>query len=226
MMASSMPTANGNHVQSSTPAAPLPGVRSSDLLWAALTADSGGAVLVYDANGRIICANSAAGTLLGTTDDLAQKSLHEVLPAPIAEERLAHARQVIETGAPVVLDGMIHGRLTRATLRAVRGESPQESRVLETIRPTTAAETRPEGVTYARAKTDDEGALGQLTAREREVLVHIGKGLSTAEIASTLGRSTKTVEWHRVSLGNKLGITNRVELARIAIKAGVTSLDD
>ncbi|HZW09376.1 MAG TPA: helix-turn-helix transcriptional regulator [Phycisphaerales bacterium] len=210
-----------------TTAAPLPGVRSSDLLWAALTADSGSAVLVYDANGRIICANAAAARLLGVAgDELAQKSLHEVLPAPIAEERLAHARQVVETGAPVVLDGMLAGRFTRATLRAVRGESPQESRVLETIRPTSAGEGKPEGVVYARAKTDDEGALGQLTAREREVLVHIGRGLSTAEIASTLGRSTKTVEWHRVSLGNKLGITNRVELARIAIKAGVTSLED
>lgn len=65
-----------------------------------------------------------------------------------------------------------------------------------------------------------------MTAREREVLIHIGRGLSTAEIASTLGRSTKTVEWHRVSLGNKLGITNRVELARIAIRAGVTALED
>jgi DNA-binding NarL/FixJ family response regulator len=34
----------------------------------------------------------------------------------------------------------------------------------------------------------------------------------------------KTIEWHRVSLGTKLGVTNRVELARIAIRAGVVGL--
>lgn len=226
-MASSAPTTNGNHVQS-VPAAPPVAMRGSDALWAALTSDSGSAVLVYDTNGRITSANRAATRLLGVADgvDLAHKALHDAMPAAIAEERLAHARHVVETGAPMVVDGMLAGRLTRATLRPIRGESPQETRVLETIRPATAAEAKPDGVTYVRAKTDDEGPLGQLTAREREVLVHIGRGLSTAEIASTLGRSTKTVEWHRVSLGNKLGITNRVELARIAIRAGVTPLED
>ncbi len=225
-MASTAPTSNGNQVQTSA-AAPLAGVRGTDALWAALTTDSGSAVLVYDTNGRVTCANGAAARLLGADGaDLSQKSLHEVMPAAIAEERLAHARQVIETGAPMVLEGMLAGRLTRATLRPIRGESPQETRVLETIRPTTTAEPKPDGIAYARARSDDEGLLGQLTAREREVLIHIGRGLSTAEIASTLGRSTKTVEWHRVSLGNKLGITNRVELARIAIRAGVTALED
>lgn len=226
-MGSSAPLTNGNHVQSAAPTPPL-GARGSDALWAALTGDSGSAVLVYDANGRITCANQAAARLLGVADggDLTHKALHDAMPAAIAEERLAYARHVVETGSPMVVDGMLAGRLTRATLRPIRGESPQETRVLETIRPATAGEAKPEGFTYTRAKTDDEGQLGQLTAREREVLIHIGRGLSTAEIASTLGRSTKTVEWHRVSLGNKLGITNRVELARIAIRAGVTPLDD
>jgi DNA-binding NarL/FixJ family response regulator len=54
----------------------------------------------------------------------------------------------------------------------------------------------------------------------------IGIGLSTADIARRLERSVKTVEWHRVSLGEKLGVTNRVELARIAIAAGLVSLDE
>ena len=57
-----------------------------------------------------------------------------------------------------------------------------------------------------------------------EILRLIGEGLSTSEIAENLHRSVKTVEWHRVSLGNKLGVTNRVELARIAISAGLVTL--
>lgn len=201
--------------------------QNCDLLWSALTADSGGAVIVYDAQGRITCANKAAGRFLQAGEgELGSKALHDIMPAPIAEERLAHARKVLDSGVPMVIDGMLSGRLMRTTLRPVRGESANEHRVLETIRPIAAEEPRPEGMDYLRAKTDDEGVLGKLTTREREVLFHIGRGLSTAEIATTLGRSTKTVEWHRVSLGNKLGITNRVELARIAIRAGVTGVED
>lgn len=42
-----------------------------------------------------------------------------------------------------------------------------------------------------------------LTPREREVLRGIACGLTTAEIAQELRRSTKTIEGHRVSLGIK-----------------------
>jgi DNA-binding CsgD family transcriptional regulator len=36
----------------------------------------------------------------------------------------------------------------------------------------------------------------------------------------------KTIEWHRVSLGEKLGVVNRVEIARIAIAAGLVGVDE
>ena len=77
-----------------------------------------------------------------------------------------------------------------------------------------------------RARVDAPGVLGELSERELEVLRLISLGLSTAQIAKAMGRSVKTVEWHRVSLGDKLGVTNRVELARIAIRAGLVSVDD
>jgi DNA-binding NarL/FixJ family response regulator len=80
------------------------------------------------------------------------------------------------------------------------------------------------GVTAARV--NDDGALSVLTTREMEILKLIGLGLSSADIAKRLGRSVKTVEWHRVSLGDKLNVTNRVELARIAIAAGLVGVSD
>ncbi|MCA9299765.1 MAG: response regulator transcription factor, partial [Phycisphaerales bacterium] len=73
----------------------------------------------------------------------------------------------------------------------------------------------------SRVSRHDAGDLACLTKRERDVLALIGQGLSTAQIAKHLHRSVKTIEWHRVSLGNKLQVTNRVELARIAIRAGI-----
>lgn len=67
--------------------------------------------------------------------------------------------------------------------------------------------------------------LESLTNREREVLGLIGQGLSLAEIADRLYRSQKTIQTHRLSLGRKLGASNRVELARFAIQAGLAPLD-
>ncbi len=68
--------------------------------------------------------------------------------------------------------------------------------------------------------------LETLTAREREVLALIGRGMSLPQIAHRLHRSRKTVESHRLSLGRKLDASNRVELARIAITAGLAPLTD
>ena len=73
---------------------------------------------------------------------------------------------------------------------------------------------------------DVTSVIESLTKREREVLKHIGQGLSLPEIAEKLYRSQKTIESHRLSLGRKLGMSNRVELARFAIQAGLAPLPD
>lgn len=66
--------------------------------------------------------------------------------------------------------------------------------------------------------------LDSLSPREREVLILIAEGKSLMQIAQTLHRSLKTVESHRLSLGRKLSVSNRVELARIAIANGLVTL--
>ncbi len=67
--------------------------------------------------------------------------------------------------------------------------------------------------------------LDVLTPREREILALIAEGESLPEIAQRLHRSLKTIESHRLSLGRKLNASNRVELARIAIAAGLVKID-
>jgi FixJ family two-component response regulator len=59
--------------------------------------------------------------------------------------------------------------------------------------------------------------LLQVTPREREVLDMVAAGLSTKEIARTLGLSPRTVETHRANLGAKLGTTSVAEMVRIAL---------
>lgn len=60
-----------------------------------------------------------------------------------------------------------------------------------------------------------------LTAREDEVVKLIAEGYSSREIASTLVISYKTVERHRANILAKLGMRDRTELTRYAIRAGL-----
>jgi DNA-binding NarL/FixJ family response regulator len=60
-----------------------------------------------------------------------------------------------------------------------------------------------------------------LTSREDEVLKLIAEGLSSKEIAKALTISVKTVERHRANILGKLGMRDRTQLTRYAIRAGL-----
>jgi len=60
-----------------------------------------------------------------------------------------------------------------------------------------------------------------LTERENQVLKLVAEGQSSQEIADTLVISIKTVEKHRASLLAKLGMRDRTQLTRYAIRAGL-----
>jgi len=64
-------------------------------------------------------------------------------------------------------------------------------------------------------------AIGMLSAREREVLQLISEGLSSKEIAESLGVSPRTVEAHRANVMEKLGIHKVAGLVRFAIREGI-----
>jgi DNA-binding NarL/FixJ family response regulator len=59
--------------------------------------------------------------------------------------------------------------------------------------------------------------MGQLTDREAEVLLLIGKGNSTVSIAKSLGLSVKTVETHQAHIKEKLGFSTGKEMVQFAI---------
>ncbi|MDN4162207.1 response regulator [Nocardioides abyssi] len=60
-----------------------------------------------------------------------------------------------------------------------------------------------------------------LTAREDQVLKLVAEGASTREIARLLTISPKTVERHRANILAKLGMNDRTQLTRYAIRAGL-----
>jgi DNA-binding NarL/FixJ family response regulator len=72
-----------------------------------------------------------------------------------------------------------------------------------------------------RARQGDPLPPRAITDREEEILKLVAEGHSTKEIAEMLFISVKTVERHRSNILQKLGLRNRLELTRYAIRAGL-----
>jgi DNA-binding NarL/FixJ family response regulator len=60
-----------------------------------------------------------------------------------------------------------------------------------------------------------------LTPREDEVIKLIAEGYASTEIAEALTISLRTVERHRANILAKLGMRDRTQLTRYAIRAGL-----
>ena len=71
-----------------------------------------------------------------------------------------------------------------------------------------------------RAKENGSGA-DPLTPRELEILKLIAEAHTSKDIAEMLVISVKTVERHRANILEKLGMRDRVELTRYAIRRGL-----
>lgn len=80
-------------------------------------------------------------------------------------------------------------------------------------------------ITLADLAADYHDPLRQLSAREREVLQLVVEGQSSAEIASRLFLSPKTVETYRVRIMQKLNRHDLPSLIRFAIQHGLSPLE-
>jgi DNA-binding NarL/FixJ family response regulator len=72
-----------------------------------------------------------------------------------------------------------------------------------------------------RAASGEAPAADPLSPRESEVLKLVAEGYMTKQIAETLVIAEKTVERHRANILEKLGMRDRVELTRYAIRRGL-----
>ena len=94
-----------------------------------------------------------------------------------------------------------------SAIRAVHaGESPVDAAVA--------------GRLLAEVADATPGPRQSLTAREREVLVLIARGLPNKLIARDLGVSEKTVKTHVSNILGKLGLTDRTQAALYAVREG------
>ena len=78
-----------------------------------------------------------------------------------------------------------------------------------------------------RVRTGEELDLGELLSdREREVVKLTAEGHTAQQAADILSLSPKTVETYRHRAMQKLGLTNRAELVRYALRAGLLTEEE
>ena len=123
--------------------------------------------------------------------------LGSVDPGPVREARRAGLRNVVTTQVPAagfaqILRALVEGRVDGARDGGKR-----------------------DGGGRAR---DGDGGVGELTAREREVLGLLVEGARNEEIALRLGISLSTVRSHVHSLLTKLHARSRLEAAARAVR--------
>jgi PAS domain S-box-containing protein len=76
-----------------------------------------------------------------------------------------------------------------------------------------------DSVAATRAKAAKD-AVGLLSPRQREILVHMATGKLNKQIAYELGLSERTVKMHRSSVIRTLGVRTSADAIRVAVEAG------
>ncbi len=207
-----------------------------DPFFAGMVGDPLAAVAIIDMQGRMIYTNpqwdrvqTAAHRL--HVDTLKGRLIEEVFPPEHAREHRELALRAASRRRPFVIRKCCAGRMyavwTYPVFPPTRFSASQPV-FLFVVRPEIVDEDILEvcGDQIAASvdfQHNDLGPLSVLTNRELQVLALIARGMSTKEIAGTLNRSVKTVESHRTSIGNKLKIDDRVHLAEVARRAGLTT---
>ncbi|XRQ05771.1 response regulator [Actinomadura welshii] len=74
---------------------------------------------------------------------------------------------------------------------------------------------------YLGRDRDGDGPDSLLTPREEEIIKLVAEGHSSKEIAEMLTISVKTVDRHRANVLAKLGMRDRLELTKYAIRVGL-----
>jgi two-component system nitrate/nitrite response regulator NarL len=129
-----------------------------------------------------------------------------------------NAKQVLEAlqlGARGVLLKKRVAELTTALEVVMRGqywiESQSVSNVVQVVQQLAAANPQP---------SQPQNRFG-LTARETQIISFITQGCMNRDIANSLSITEETVKRHLTNIFNKVGMSNRLELALFAIEHGL-----
>jgi predicted ATPase/DNA-binding CsgD family transcriptional regulator len=115
--------------------------------------------------------------------------------------------------------------LQQALRRAGRALGPARARAAEergaAMNPAAAAEYALMLTAPGAPQSRQPGALGKLSARERELVTLVARGRTDAQIAADLSISVRTVHTHLDRIRDKTGCRRRADLTRLALQTGL-----
>ncbi|MFC5265447.1 helix-turn-helix transcriptional regulator [Kribbella qitaiheensis] len=114
----------------------------------------------------------------------------------------------------------------RSAAAAAAGHAPLIAEIRALARRARISLDTPSSATMAAPPTPDWGALYGLTDRELLVLRLVASGRTNSEIGAQLFISPKTASVHVTHILRKLGVTNRVQAATVAERAGLIDETD
>lgn len=139
---------------------------------------------------------------LAALDELARRGVDWPVIVLTGEGDIASAVQAMKSGAVEFLEKPVRQQTLLASLAAA-------GKLL--------AERLAEGGRRNRARH----LVGQLSAREQDVLTGLMAGQSNKELAQSLGIGLRTVEMHRGNMMGRLGANSVAQVVTLAIDAGV-----
>ena len=182
-------------------------------------------ITVLSTDGRVVFADDRVEARYAHPgESLVGKQMSDFVDPKLALELVKIARDVVRTETPVVVQWVAKGVGICSSVRSLPGSWQGQRLVLVASHDKVCGAQSPlveGGLRVIRPVARDLGPLGVLTRRELQILALIADGMTSAQIADRLGRSVKTVEWHRVSIGQKLGLKSRIDLAHIGLIAGI-----
>jgi DNA-binding NarL/FixJ family response regulator len=129
-------------------------------------------------------------------------------------QEVAYARRALEAGAAgFVLKHSAPAELLTAIRAALDGKTY--------LTPSLAGEVIH---AFQQGKDAPSDPAAKLTPRQREILQLLAEGRSAKEIASTLGISSRTVEFHKYQMMESVRVHNSAELIHFAIKQGIVAI--
>lgn len=156
------------------------------------------------------------------------------LPRLSGTEAVRRIRETVQPPSCIVLASLVGPSQVKQALTAgASGFVPKDAGAADLVE---AVHTVRQGRSYlapaladqvvsALTAPSDSGSagVGDLTARQREVLQLIAEGLSTKEIAKELGISLKTAQTHRANVMDRVGVHKVSSLVRLAIREGLVA---
>jgi DNA-binding CsgD family transcriptional regulator len=199
-----------------------------------MTQDPSAGVVICDLDGKVVWGNERCFRIyLGPEarpGDVIGKTWEELgFPEAWIDERLAMFREIKRSGEPVLLRTIWRGSQVLAWIYPLPPDGECEQDCFLVVSRISEADIKELGQDVTgKVMVSGVARLGELdvlSPRELEVLALLGQGLTIKEIAKILFRSEKTIGRHRDSIGAKLGLSNKVDLAELARRAGLTVED-